>query len=61
MQIETKNLLDGYIIVLSHFKKDREEIVSVFIDEKDYKEGEMLGYMKRAFNGLLEKERVNKL
>ena len=48
MKIETKDLPDGYIIALSHLKKE-EEIVSIFIDENDYKEEDMLACMKRSF------------
>ena len=57
MEIETKDLPNGYIIALSHFNKNKEEIVSIFIDENDYKEEEMLTCMKRAFDELLEKEK----
>ena len=61
MKIETKDLPDGYIIALSHLKGKKEEIVSIFIDENDYKEEDMLACMKRAFELLLERERENKL
>ena len=61
MKIETKDLPDGYIILLSHLKKGNEEIVSIFIDENDYKEEDMLACMKRTFELLLERERENKL